>query len=114
MLDAPLNTSAAALHQISNTRRKAVCDMIVSVVTQAQCKGARDMSMREVQAAINEAYGRWIDVSTISGRVTLLVASGQLLRVTAPRPCTVTGATVNALSVPMQQASIPSVQGGYY
>lgn len=114
MLDAPLNTSAAALHQISNGKRKQLCELIVDVVTQAQRKGARDMSMREVQAAINEAYGRWLDVSTISGRVTLLVASGQLLRVTAPRACTVTGATVNALSVPMRQASIPSVQGGCY
>lgn len=108
MLDAPLSTSAAALHKISNSKRQQLDSMVVDVVTQAMRKGARDMSMREVQAAINEAHGRWIEVSSISGRVTLLVASGRLLRVTAPRACAVTGATVHALSVPMQQASIDS------
>lgn len=112
MLETHAHTSAQALQQISNKQHVARDAQIIAVVTQALRKGARDMSMREVQAAINEAYGEWIDTSSISGRVTLLVASGKLLRATAPRPCTVTGKTVNALSVPMQQAPLES--RGYY
>ena len=110
-LHAP-RTSAQALRQISNSKRKTLCDMIVDVVTQAQRKGAKDMSMREVQAALNEAYGRWVDLSTISGRVTELMAGNRVQRTTKPRPCTISKALVQALSVPMQQASLE--ERGYY
>lgn len=110
-LQAP-RTSAQALHKISNTKRKTLCDMIVDVVTQAQRKGAKDMSMREVQAALNEAYGRWVDVSTISGRVNELMAGNRLQRTTEPRHCTISKALVQALSVPMQQATFED--RGYY
>ncbi len=109
------HTSAQALGQISNAHRKKLDDMVVDVVASAMRAGARDMSMREAQAAINESYGRWVDLSSISGRVTLLVATGKLLRNTEPRPCTVTAKVVNALSVPMRQADIaPAARGGYY
>lgn len=108
------HTSAQALHQISNGKRKTLCDMIVDVVTQANRKGVRDLSMREVQVALNESYGRWVDVSTISARVNELMAGNKLLRVTQPRQCTISKAMVQALSVPMRQASIPSGQDGCY
>lgn len=108
---APANTSAQALHQISNGKRKTLCDMIVDVVTQAQRRGERDLSMREVQAALHQAYGRWVDVSTISARVNEMVGT-RLQRTTAPRQCTISKAQVQALSVPLRQASLET--RGYY
>lgn len=114
-LQAPVGsraTSAQALHQISNGKAKNLCDMIVNVVTSAQRQGARDMSMREVQQALNDTYGRWVDLSSISGRVNTLITAKRLQRVTAPRKCSISGAEVNALSVPAQQVSIDT--RGYY
>lgn len=112
------HTSAEAFGQISNAQRKKLDDMIVDVVRQAMRSGARDMSMKEVQRAMNVQYGRWVELSSISGRVTMLVVDKKLLRTTQPRPCSVSGKLVNALSVPMQQADIapasPVAAGGYY
>lgn len=106
------STSRQALRQISPPQRKTLSDQIVDVVAQAQRRGERDMSMREIQRALNAAHGRWVDVSTISARANELVAAKRLQRTTQPRPCTVSHAQVQALSVPMHQASFE--ERGYY
>ncbi len=106
IVDTSPHTSAQALHKISNGARKTTCDMILDVVTRTQRCGGRDMSMKEIQRDINTQYGRWLDVSTISARVNELMAGNKLQRTTEPRRCTVSGATIGGLSVPLTQASI--------
>jgi hypothetical protein len=97
-------TSAQALRKISHGERRTLTDLIESVVAQAQRSGSKDLSMREVQAELLRAYGRQEELSTISGRVNALVESKRLLRDKInTRRCTITGQTIQPLSVPPVQ-----------
>lgn len=99
------STSRESLGQISLPVRKSLSDQIESVVASACRAGARDMSMKEAQAALLRVYGRTVELSSISGRVNELVAAKRLVRDKLnTRPCTVTGQAIHPLSVPAEQA----------
>jgi hypothetical protein len=98
------DSSRASLAQISMPGRKSLLDLIESVVAQACRSGAKDLSMKEVQAALRRVHGRDVEVASISARVNELVSAGRLVRDKLHmRPCTVTGRNIEPLSAPMVQ-----------
>lgn len=100
------DTSAQALEQLGlralNGQRLRIFELVVA----AQRNGAQDLSLREIQQRYESRHGVRIDVGTVSARVHNLVAAGWLLRVSATRPCAVTGAAVHAVWAPAKQARL--------
>jgi len=98
------DTSRESLGQISLPARKSLSDQIESVIASACRSGAKDMSMKEAQAALARVYGRTVELSSISARVNELVAAKRLVRDKLnTRPCTVTGQAIHPLSVVAEQ-----------
>jgi hypothetical protein len=97
-------TSRQAVAEISGTVRKTLGDLIESVVASAMRSGARDLSMKEIQAELRRVHGRDVEVATISARVNELVTAKRLVRdAHGHRPCRITGKTVAPLTVPLVQ-----------
>ena len=62
------------------------------------------MSMQEIQAPLERAVARRVDMSTISARVNELVAAKRVVRdIDHPRACSVSGAMICPLSVAPKQ-----------
>lgn len=100
-------TSRDALAEVSLTARKTMGDRIHDVVAQACREGAKDMSMREIQLALNQRSGIYMDMSSISARVNALVCAQRLVRDKLnPRQCSITGKNIEPLSLPVQQARL--------
>ncbi|CAM8658322.1 hypothetical protein MCEMIEM13_01506 [Comamonadaceae bacterium] len=100
-------TSIHAHSQIGMRKRKAQLDVVFDIVLGACRNGAPDMSLREIAAAFHRLHGKPIDVGTVSGRVTQLVAAERLVRVEgAERLCTLSGKTVHPVTVPAKQARL--------
>lgn len=92
---------AMGLRAMAGQRRK-----IFDIVVGAQRNGAKDLSLREIQARFEQREGQRIDVSTVSARVNNLVAAGWLQRRADIRPCTVTGMGVHPVYAPEKQARL--------
>lgn len=100
-------TSLQAHSQIGMRKRKGQLDVIFDIVLGACRNGAADMSLREISAAFHRLHGKPIDVGTVSGRVTQLVAAERLVRVEgSERLCTLSGKTVHPVTVPAKQARL--------
>ena len=82
------------------SKQKALLDLVLG----AQRNGAKDLSMRELQASYELVHGKRIDMSSISSCCNGLVAAGRLVRATPVRSCSITGRDILPLSVPVQQA----------
>ncbi len=101
------STSAMARANLSVAELKSIGDYIESVVVHAMRGGARNMSMREIQQALLDRYGRKEDMSSISARVNALVKSGRLLRDKVnTRPCSVTGQYIQPISATPAQVGM--------
>lgn len=97
-------TSRAALAEISLSSQMSMMDRIELVITNAMRNGAKDMSMKEVQAALERTYGLHVELSSISGRVNALVNAKRVVRDKLhPRTCSVTGRSIEPLSVAAEQ-----------
>lgn len=98
-------TSAQALAEVGLRGQKMQADAVLDIVIAAARHGAKDLSLREIAKRWELVHGRSIDVGTVSARVTNLVAQHRLVRVPgAARACSISGKTVQPVSVPVQQA----------
>ena len=98
-------TSREALAALSLPGKKGQADDVLLVVTLACKSGHKDMSLREIKRAYMQRFECDIDVSTVSGRVNELVAAKRLLRLPgARRLCSLSGASVLPVTVPVVQA----------
>lgn len=102
-----LSTSAASLQALGHHGQKTHMDLVETVVRQACLRGAKDISMREIQQALERDHSVRLDVSSISGRVNALVAAKRIQRADEARKCTVTGRDIKPLSAPMRQGRLP-------
>lgn len=100
-------TSRDALHDtISNGRAAVLTHAIFNVVQVAHRQGIKDMSMREIKAALLGEFPG-VDCSDISGRVRELIKAKRMVRKwDQKRPCTVTGVSIGPLSIPPIQDRI--------
>ena len=65
----------------------------------------KDLSLREIAKRYELIHSRTIDVGTVSARVSNLIAAKRLVRVEgSARACSISGKTVQPVSVPAQQA----------
>lgn len=98
-------TSAAALNDLGLRGQKHQADAVLDIVVAAVRNGAKDLSLREIAKRWELAHGRQIDVGTVSARVTNLVDQHRLVRIKEDaRACTISGKTVQPVTVPAQQA----------
>lgn len=113
MIDSPhtqisggtLHTSAQALAEVGLRGQKMQADAVLDIVVAASRHGVKDLSLREIAKRWELVHGRSIDVGTVSARVTNLVAQHRLVRVPGDaRACSISGKTVQPVSVPVQQA----------
>ena len=100
------DTSAQALDAMGLRRMAGQRRKIFDIVVVAQRRGAKDLSLREIQQRFELLEGRRIDVSTVSARVNNLVAAGWLERRSDIRHCSVTGMAVHPVFVPPTQARL--------
>ena len=84
------------------SKQKALFDLVLG----AQRNGAKDLSMRELQAKYELVHGKRIDMSSISSCCNALVAAKRLVRSTEARECSITGRDILPLSVPALQARL--------
>lgn len=99
------DTSREALRQISSPERKHQADVIFDIVVGACRNGAQDLSLREIAHTYALVHGKPIDVGTVSGRVTSLVAAHRLVRLSGSRRlCSISRKTVDPVTVPATQA----------
>ncbi len=101
-----VNTSASSLQALGVHGQKTHMDLVETVVRQACKRGAKDISMREIQQALERDHGVRLDMSSISGRVHGLVTAKRIVRGEEERKCTVTGRDIKPLSAPMVQGSL--------
>lgn len=98
-------TSAESYSEISMRKRKHQLDVIFDVVVAACRSGVEDMSLQEIARTYELSHGKRIDVGTVSGRVTQLVAAHRLVRVPgSERQCSISKKRVWPVTVPAQQA----------
>lgn len=85
-------------------RLSAQAAAVLQAVRNLQAGGARNCSLREIQAALETAHGgaRW-ECGTIAARVNALVAAGRLVRLPDSRKCSITGATVRPVVAVAEQ-----------
>lgn len=103
--DATRGTSGQALQDLGMGVQKHQADRVLDIVIAAKRNGIKDLSLREIAERWHMVHGKPIDVGTVSARVTSLVAAKRLVRVIYDaRPCTVSGKTVQPVSVPTTQA----------
>ena len=102
-----VDTSKEAFTSLAGGERKHQADVILDIVTGACRNGAADLSLREIAQRYHLVHGKPIDVGTVSGRVTSLVASHRLVRLNdRKRPCTQSGKTVAPVTVPATQVRL--------
>lgn len=90
---------------ISKPHRRTQADFIEGVVRQALTGGSKDLSMQELKSLLARQYDTAMDMSVISRVVNELVTAKRLARdVEHKRPCTVSGALIQPISMPMVQA----------
>ena len=100
-----LETSATAFKQVSAKQLKCLNDELLDLVVGAQLHGAKDMSLRELQQAYEARHNKRIELGTVSGAVTRMVAANKLVRNTMPRHCAITSREILPFCVPATQAS---------
>ena len=103
-------TSSDVYKKQSPRKAKNMLDFVEETVRDAQRKGLKDMTGKEIQEAINEQHGRFIEMSTLSGVIRRLLDGNRLT--TDPkndRMCRVTGTVVRTVSAPAIQATIAGV-----
>lgn len=97
-------TSAQALAKISMPERATLADLIELTIAQLMREGCKDVSAREAREELHRRYGRFEEMSTMSGRIANLIAAKRLVRDKAnTRMCKITGETIAPLSVPAKQ-----------
>ena len=97
-------SSAQSLNQLGVRGQKLQADAVLDICIAAQRNGAKDMSLREIAKRWELVHGRQIDVGTVSARVSNLIDQRRLVRVAGDsRACTISGKTVQPVSVPMTQ-----------
>lgn len=100
------DTSAQALDAMGLRAMAGQRRRVFDIVVIAQRGGARDLSLREIQARYERVHGQRIDVGTVSARVNNLVAAGWLHRRGDIRACGITGREVHPVFVPEKQARL--------
>ena len=105
--EATRGTSGQALQDLGTGAQKHQEDRVLDIVIAAKRNGIKDLSLREIAQRWHMVHGQPIDVGTVSARVTSLVAAKRLVRVIYDaRACTVSGKTVQPVSVPVRQAGL--------
>jgi len=103
-------TSAQGLASVGLSGQKNQADEVLDICTAAQRNGTKNLSLREIAKRWELLHGTRIDVGTVSARVSNLVSASRLVRVLADaRPCTISGKTVQPVSVPMHNAPAPDI-----
>lgn len=97
------DTSRAALNEFGLKKTQKQQRELLEVIELAQRRGAVDLSLTELRDAFEAHFGRRIDVSRVSARVSELVAAKVLTRREASRPCAVTGKPVHPFFLPPKQ-----------
>lgn len=111
MQPAPINatstaeTSAASFKNVSAKSMKRLNDDLFDLVQGAQRNGCKDLSLRELQQAYELRHSKRIELGTVSGAVTRMVAANKLVRDSTPRRCHVTGREILPFCVPATQVS---------
>lgn len=99
-----ISTSAQALAQVGLQGQKHQADAVLDICIAAHRNGVKDLSLREIAKRYEWIHSRSIDVGTVSARVSNLVAAKRLVRVEgSARACSISGKTVQPVSVPMAQ-----------
>lgn len=98
-------TSSAAFQQVRASGMKRLNDDLLDLVQGAQRNGCKDLSLRELQQAYELRHSKRIELGTVSGAVTRLVAAKKLVRDTTPRRCNVTGREIMPFCAPAKQES---------
>lgn len=100
------DTSRAALDAFGLKKTQRQQRELLEVVDRAQRQGAQDMSLTELRDAYEQHFGRRIDVSRVSARVSEMVAAKVLARRELTRPCAVTGKPVHPFFIPPKQTRL--------
>jgi len=100
-----LETSATAFKQVSATQLKCLNDTLFDLVVGAQLHGAKDMSLRELQQAYEARHNKRIELGTVSGAITRMVAAHKLVRNTMPRHRAITGREILPFCAPLKQTN---------
>lgn len=98
-------TSSAAFKTVAAGQMKRLNDELFDLVQGAQRNGCKDLSLRELQQAYELRHSKRIELGTVSGAVTRMVAAKRLVRDATPRRCHVTGREILPFCVPATQAS---------
>lgn len=96
-------TRATAFQEVKASGMKRLNDELLELVRGAQMNGCKDLSLRELQQSYELRHSKRIELGTVSGVVTRLVASNKLVRDTTPRRCHVTGREILPFCAPLQQ-----------
>jgi hypothetical protein len=101
-------TSRDSLHKIPKQKKQTLLDLVENVVRQAYARGVPNMSGKEIQDELQRMHGRFIEMSTLSGRIKSLIDMDRLTRdAVYTRPCRITGETISPVSAPPVQERIP-------
>jgi hypothetical protein len=100
------DTSRAALDAFGLKKTQKQQRELLEVIELAQRRGAVDLSLTELRDAFEQHFGRRIDVSRVSARVSELVAAKVLTRREDSRPCAVTGKPVHPFFLPPKQTRL--------
>lgn len=98
-------TSAASFKGVTAGQMKRLNDELFDLVQGAQRNGCKDLSLRELQQAYELRHSKRIELGTVSGAVTRMVAAKKLVRDATPRRCHVTGREILPFCVPATQVS---------
>ena len=98
-------TRGTAFQAVKASGLKRLNDELLDLVRGAQLNGCKDLSLRELQQAYELRHAKRIELGTVSGAVTRLVAANKLVRDTAPRRCHVTGREIVPFCAPATQGS---------
>ncbi len=101
-----LDTSATARRAITNREMAHKQREIYEIVLGCQRNGQPDMSLTEIRDTFERIHSRRIDLNRVSSRVSELVNAGRLVRATGMRSCSITGRSVEPVSVPPVQARL--------
>ena len=97
-----LHTSAESLRSISMRGMAAKQKEVFDIVLIYQKRGHADMSLKEIQKAFEDEFGKRID--QVSSRVCELITAKRLIRTQEARACSVTGRMVRPVLVPAMQS----------
>lgn len=100
------DTSRAGLDSFGLKKTQKQQRELLDVIELAQRRGSIDLSLTELRDAFERHYGRRIDVSRVSARVSEMVASKVLVRREVSRPCAVTGKPVHPFFLPPKQVRL--------